>query len=454
MSSIYAWLRKFRAGGMDALGIDGRGRPPGGHEVSDEAIARYRELRHSAHRLSISLCFRMVASEAAERGWRWFASDSACRAWDKRNIDPRGLVLTQGGELAFAAKAGPYLEPGPESFGPGEHWESDHTTLNCWAITKGGQIVRPVMTAWLDWRSRAIVGHTLCSTGNSDTILVALSAAAKQFGLPESCQLDNGKDFHAEVWTGGRAVRRTQRSKTDLKTRAEGIFAILGITPRWAMPYSPNSKGRIERFFGTLDAQFTKLLASYCGGRSDLRPEDHRDLVAEAVAWDELAAKLREWIEVYNNSPHSGEGMAGRAPLQVMATAQKSRPLTDEQATFLLAAWPRPVKIGRHGVAITIGGATLRFGAFDAAIMSLPIGTPVRLSYDPADLSFVNVWAADGRFLTRAAENHRFDRSVSSEELRAAMRKKRAAMRKLAAARKSGLAAAEPAEREPVAAAG
>lgn len=441
--SLQRWELQRYAGGLDALAKDGRGRRRASDDAgpSAEAARFYLERRHDPRKFSIAACWRFTASAANARGWRWFESLAACRSWDARTRDTRALTLNRRGERAYTAEAGPYLASDPESFAPAECWESDHTTVNAWVALPSGAIVRPVLTAWLDWRSRALVGWSLAVTGNSETILVAFRNGARRFGLPSFAVMDNGRDFAAYIWTGGRPKRQRGAKPGEFVQRVEGIFAQLGVTPRWVLPYSPNSKPRIERFFRTFDDQFARNWPSYCGSTPENRPEAHKVLVEKAVPFTEFARAAGAWFELYNATPHGGEGMNDRTPLQVMALAERRRVLSDEQATFLLAAWPRPVKIGRHGVAVRIAGATLRYGAFSRELNALAIGTPVRVAYDPADSSGINVWAADGRFICRAEENHRFNRRITTEELRAALREKAAMMRKLREVRRNGLVA-------------
>jgi hypothetical protein len=122
-----------------------------------------------------------------------------------------------------------------------------------------------------------------------------------------------------------------------------------------------------------------------------------------------------------------------------MAQATRKRVLTEQQGTFLLAAWPRPLRLNRQGVSLRLAGQTLRYGAFRPELNRLEIGTPLRISYDPQDLRYVNIWSMDGRFICRAEENHRFNRRFTTEEHRETLRGRRRQMRTLREAGKVGL---------------
>lgn len=440
--TLARWDQVFRRGGLDALAVDRRGkRKTSIIGPSADAVAMYWALRNDPRRFTASKCHRLVAAEAEKRGWAWFDSVSATRRFDRANRQARGLILCRDGEQAYTAKAGPYIASDPESFQPNECWESDETPANAWVRMPSGEVLRPAVTVWLDWRSRCVVGYCVSVTGNQETILAAFASAARAHGLPERVHCDNGRDYSAYIFNGGRPKRRRQTHDAGFESRAAGVFGMLGVDAHWVLPYTPNAKARVERFFRTLDEDFFKLFPSYCGNCPDNRPEAHAELAAKAVDFAEFEARLGEWINVYNQRPHSGEGMNGRTPLDVLGLAERRRVLTDEQAKFLLAAWPRAIAVQRHGVAIRIAGQTVRYGAFDPALQRLAIGTKVRVAYDPADLSAISVWSLEGRFIARVEQNQRFNRKFTSEGLREALREKRRTMRAMRQVRENGLAA-------------
>ncbi len=169
------------------------------------------------------------------------------------------------------------------------------------------------------------------------------------------------------------------------------------------------------------EEQFLKALPSYCGGSPDKRPVDHKLLVEKAVPWEEFITALAKAIEAYNERPHTGEGMDGRSPLQVMQLAPRKRVLSSQYDDFLLSIFHRPVKVGRLGVGITYCGKRLTYGAFDPAVCALQ-GQEVRVAYDPDDLSRVNVISMDGRYICRAELNQRVNKKLPGERLREQIR--------------------------------
>ncbi len=261
VASLQRWAKMYREGGIDALSVDGRGL---GNKVhpSEEAIERYWKLRLDPRRFSIAHCFRVVANEAREHEWGWFRSLRRCQAWDAVTRDAKELTLRHKGDQHYTADHKAYIQSEPDSFNPGEAWEADDHNIDCWCKLPSGRVVRPVLSAWLDWRSRVLVGWKVVAQGNQDSVLLAFREGAKQFGLPSVVFVDNGKNFSSYTWRGNQPKRRRCARDREFIERAEGLFNMLEVDARWVTPYSPNSKARVERFFRTLEARISQMECS------------------------------------------------------------------------------------------------------------------------------------------------------------------------------------------------
>jgi len=422
--SLQRWQTLFDDGGADALADDRHGRY-GRRPPSPEAVELYWRWRHDPRRFGIADCHRKVALQAERNRWHWFASYSACKKWDRQTRDERALTLNREGEQAYTRKCESYIELDPESFAPGECWVGDDHPCDAWVLMPSGDIIRPVLSAWQDWRSRAIVGWRIVREGNEHALLLAFGQGAKDYRhIPRMVIADNGKNFTSWQWRGDRPKYRIYRRPGELAEQVEGIFALCNIQPSWALPYNPNGKARLERWFKTFEQQLCKNFPSYCGSCSDDKPEEHQLLVEQAIPWEDFIAAVGDYIQVYGDRPHSAEDMLGRTPLQVLATAPTRRVLPENVLPLLLAAWHRPVSIGRNGVAIRICGHTIRYGADDPAIKALAIGTKVRVSYDPDDIGSIVVWHTDYRLICQAQANQKLNRALPSEALREQLRQR------------------------------
>ncbi len=142
----------------------------------------------------------------------------------------------------------------------GQIFVGDHHMFNCWVWNRG-RWVRPWITAWGDFRSRAIVGFYITEAPNQTTIMRAFKRAIEIYGPPDSVKIDNGKDYDSEMWTGITKAKRRALKKGYLdEMLVAGIYAMMDIGVSFAIPYHPQSKP-VERFFDTMDRQMDDFLA-------------------------------------------------------------------------------------------------------------------------------------------------------------------------------------------------
>jgi len=309
----------------------------------------------------------------------------------------------------------------PDSIEPGGVWVGDHHQLNCW-IKYRGRWHRPWLTAWQDMRSRAI----------------------EEYGPPDSVKIDNGRDYDSEMFTGTTKKRRILNKGYLDEAGITGIYAMLGIGVSFAIPYHPQSKP-IERWFDTFDRQFVKQIATYCGKDSGRKPEYIAALlqsdkaIAAAYDLDGLATLAAEYIEAYNRRPHTGRGMEGRTPADVLAGRQSRRIIAEGVLDLLLRVWSGELKVGKNGVKFK----GLWFGQYDAALL-MHQGRKVRVAYDPDDLEKVYVYDAATYRLICCAEQAqliRYGTGVSETALREAAAKKQRSRRIIREAAGAGRAA-------------
>jgi len=77
-----------------------------------------------------------------------------------------------------------------------------------------------------------------------------------------------------------------------------------------------------------------------------------------------------------------------------------------------LAMWHRPVKVTRNGVRLTIGTVSYNYGQYDPALTRLKgTGKHVHVSYDPEDMSTVEVYDDKHVHICTATENRRVGRA-------------------------------------------
>ncbi len=431
--SVLRWLRRYRRQGLLGL-VDTRG---GGRFLSEMispgAFELFKGMYLTQQQLSVKTCLSVVnlTNRKEEHSWK-VPSLGFMYRYIERQIPLFVKVLHREGMAAYEAKCAPYIEVDPDSVDPGQIWVGDHHQFNCW-VRHRGKWVRPWITAWMDMRSRVIVGWQISASPNQTTIMTAMKQGIDKYGPPDSVKIDNGRDYDSQMFTGTTKAKRKALKKGYIdETMIAGIYAMMDISVSFAIPYHPQSKS-IERWFGTLDVQFTKTMRTYCGKDADRKPDHLNSLLDSQIAIKEaydmagFSEVTGEYIKVYNASAHTGRGMEGRGPLEVMAERSSRRVIADGVTDLLLRTWSGELTVGKNGVNFK----RMWYGQFDYDLMKIQ-GQKVRVAYDPADLAKVYVYdAVTLRLVTIAEQNQliSYGSPVSEEALRDATKAKARAVK-------------------------
>ncbi len=424
LRTMQRWIANYRQGGLAAL-VDGRG--GGGQiQITPEAWDRFLSMYLTPQQLSVATCWRNLCyiNQAEERGWQ-IPSLRAMQIAVNERIPLPVAVLHRQGRAAYDAQFAPYIKTDPDSIPPGSAWIGDHHQADCW-VRSLGRWVRPWLTAWEDMRSRAIVGWVICEQPNSTTILQAFRSGCRQYGPPDSVKIDNGKDYDSEMFTGTTKQRRriTNQMRLDEEVVA-GLYALLNISTSFSIPYHPQSKA-IERFFDTFEQQFVRTFNTWCGRTTQTRPEDlfeqmkQPEFIASAPTMEEFAEQAGRYIEIYNRTAHSGRGMSGQSPAQVLAQRPSRRVMADGVLDLLCRCWSGLLTVGKNGVSVR----GIDYGAADPAMLAWQ-GRKVRCAWDPEDISQVWVYEpATYKLITIAKQWKMVAYGVSADD--AALRAARA----------------------------
>lgn len=277
----------------------------------------------------------------------------------------------------------------------------DEHTFDCWVSYKlpNGKLtaIRPKLVAWIDVRSRRIMGDVICKDGNGDILkesLLKLIYVDAQ-GVPKYLLIDNGKDYTKKELTG---VDRKQRSRTDFEDEVKGFYQSIGIVGyERAQPYEAWDKGQIERSFRTVCNQFTKWFASYTGTLTGSRTDDKvsKDINrmlerGELLTMEEFYGRWHTWLtETYAHKQHRGLVKAGETyttPYDCFLHEdryQKAAP-PKEYATMLML---KSEKVHVYPTGIN------RFGYnYMSEDLTLYINENVDIKYDPNDITTLYVF--------------------------------------------------------------
>lgn len=121
---------------------------------------------------------------------------------------------------------------------PGDCWQTDISQGPY--LTINGKKMKTWLIAFVDDASRAIMASSFSFEQNLTAVLSVFKTAVMRRGIPKKLFMDNGKVFHSD--------------------QLQFICASLGTIASYAEIFSPQSKGKIERWFKTLQEQWLNLL--------------------------------------------------------------------------------------------------------------------------------------------------------------------------------------------------
>jgi transposase InsO family protein len=423
VQTFYRWEKRARTAPEFRLRslVDVRGRTtslkPQASGRSAEAWDYFKHLYLDPRKPGIQTCYELTAQKAAEQQWSWPAYNTICRAV-RDEIPKATQVLFREGRKAFESTCVPRVRRSFDHLATHDTWCADESTLDFYCRCpdgKGGwKRIRPILTAWLDIRSRYFVGWHISDRANSDTIVCAFKRGVQAFGPPREVLCDNGADYKA---VAGRSRKWASFDEGHLTN----LYKELGVECRWAIPYEPWAK-MIESHFRTVHEHHDKLWDTYCGGKPEDRPEGVVGLALTALPTiDEVRTRFAEWLEAHHARPQSGDGMCNLAPAQALEQFRGAsvRQKPDEaMLDFLCAKVTKPVSVTRDGVRHN----GIHYGQGQDALLRR-LGEKVLLRVPPERADYVDVCELDGRPICRATEDRL--RGVDPADIRTAMSRRK-----------------------------
>ena len=342
-ATLEAWCYRYRHGQFAALHDQPRsdkGKKRALDPASAEALLQLRRL-HPQLTLP-ALALELVRQGLLQEGA--FSLSTLQRRLAEAGLDRRSL------------KAGSGLIHGPtKAFElplPNLLWMTDCMHGPVLKPPTGGPL-RTYLFALLDDCSRLCVHAQFYPHERLEYFLDCLRRALQTRGIPDKLYTDNGPAFRSQ--------------------HLSIVCANLGIKLLHTAPYHAWSKGKIERFFLTVQSQFLAAI-----------------LFQPVVSIDELNRRLWSWIErEYHQREHSS--LAGQTPAQRFAAvgpALRAAPQEAQWDRLFLMRLPRRV---RKDATFSLGG---RLWEVPAHLR----GQIVTVHFDPVQWSRVEVWIGD-RFL-------------------------------------------------------
>jgi hypothetical protein len=437
--TVKDWLARYRADGL--VGLADRIRSDKGQSRwfarnRDAAIlAAYLHLgdidrqgltaSEKPHRgQSIAFIYEQLCERAESLGIAEgeLPSRETVRIFLADSISPAMKALAREGKRQYRERMSPYIRRRYDDIYANQVWVGDQMEHDAEVTNDGifddvplGTPLRLRLDAFEDYRSRKIVGATWTHFGSSRSIAATLRRAILQFGPPEMIYVDNGKDYKKVAKGAQRGFPVQDLRPEDLVPIEQcGFLARIGAGVTHCIPRHPQSKG-VERCFGTVH-HFDAFFSTYTSGQTATRPEATGELMMQhrrlfkagrvAESKHPLASRFilacLAWIEKYNNTPHSGEGMDGLSPNEVFeAEFNPNQKPTPEPATLamLMAEYERREV---RECAVTLNKRRYMARPEDRlawAAMHEANEREILIAYDPCDPESAAALDLDGRFI-------------------------------------------------------
>jgi transposase InsO family protein len=418
-SQLYLWDSRYQYPADLWQLVDSRGGDRK-HEGCAAAWKAFEDFYLDQNQPTARQCWNAVKRLAIENGWEWCSYRACTRTLDKRIPPDRRTFHRQ--PATWREQCQPFTQQHPESWRAGELWIGDHKELDL-ICRWNGSLCRPWLTVWKDWRTRRVCGWVLSDNPNSTTILGALRHGLKEesnLGGPQHVWIDNGKDYDAWLFHGQTKKQRRAAMRIGVdEPRSNGILAMLGIKAHFSLPYCPNGKSRLERWFRTLEG-FCKTFPTYTGDSIETKPERLNEILAILnliPTFEEVYRRIGPHIAGFNASADhqiddlSEDGLTISPNEAYVRWCDKKQVMADPAALELLMQhWHKPLTVGRNGITITLAGQALHYGQFEHALtpfkaLKMSDRRTIHVSYDPHDLGTIRVFDEQFRFVCVAAMN-------------------------------------------------
>jgi putative transposase len=398
LRTVQRWFARYRHAGL--AGLARRGRSDRGHQRRLQAELK-QVIEGFALRTpppTVAFVHRQVCAVALQHGWPVPTYQCVYRV--VKHLDPALLTLAHEGTKAYRTTFD--LLYRREAGNPNEIWQADHTLLDLWVRHDGGPPARPWLTVIMDDYSRAIAGFGVSVQAPSaiQTALVLRQAIWRKplpqwhvCGIPATFYTDHGSDFTSD---------HLEQVSADLHMAL--VFSEAGM---------PRGRGRIERFFRTLNQMLLCGLPGYAPGGA---PTGKTLLTLSA-----FEVHLQRFIlEQYHQRPHSETGVPPHTRWAAGGFLPRL-PESLEQLDLLLLMVAKSRKVRQDG--IHVQGL-----CYLDTTLAAYVGEPVIIRYDPRDMAEIRVFHQN-RFLCRAICSELAGETIALREIIHARSRRRRELR-------------------------
>jgi putative transposase len=341
--SLERYLQAYETGGFEALKPKTREKKGSLRHLDPDILRRALELRRELPSRSVETIIRLLELEG-----------KAAPGVIKSRTLSRYFLEQGWGKKDTDRKVG-------KIFRHFEHEESNE----CWQIDTQHSLYLPdpenldkrkkvYLIAMIDDHSRRIMHAEFFFEERYPRLERCVQKAVLKYGLPRILYCDNGSVYNAKQF--------------------QVICARMGTKLIHAKPYSPESKGKIEKFFQYVDSGFT--------GEANLLINQ-----GKLQSLQQLNTYLRSWLETYDSRIHRTTKQTPKQRYE--ARTDHIRHLSAEQLQEIFL-WEEERTVRKTSV-VEIEG---NFYDVDSALR----GKKIQVRYNPFDLSLIQIWKDDQRY--------------------------------------------------------
>lgn len=144
---------------------------------------------------------------------------------------------------------------------------------------------------------------------NQDHVMLVFKWAVENYGYPWKLMMDNGKDFRARSFAGGRKFDEAE---------IENIMKYIPTDPWFTIPYESQAKP-IERQYRHSIENFAKQWESYAGKHAMDKPDSTMANIkkGEIALFEDVTREFEGFFQTLNREPRTGKALNGKSPDQV-----------------------------------------------------------------------------------------------------------------------------------------
>jgi len=360
-ANFYRWIKAWREDGADGIV------PKWGLSVKGRGILTDLERGYLSFwyldpvRRSVAHCWNLLRHNIPDSEASYPAAMRYLRSLPKPLVDFHRL-----GKTRFDSLYQPYIDRDPSLYAPMDQVVSDHHCFD-FVVVRDGKLFRPWITTVQDYSTGKILGFCPSVYPSSLSILAAFYLMVTRFGAARMIHIDNGKDYRSRILNGAtgrvRIVNEHGIEEEEL-IHLHGAFALLGSVVTFSRPYHGQSKGRMERSFGSIAEYFSKETGTYLGSNTVTRLEEaaliYRAINKQAkrldiFRWEDFVQAFGAFVAWWNaNWRGEGKGLGGMTPDEAFAARSGEPRRVDPETLALALTKPEIRRVKENGV--TVGG--------------------------------------------------------------------------------------------------